>query len=287
MLGKTISLYLVNGNPNGIICTYLSNWTGQAIKIPRNLLEDARSRSEVIRIGIYFLFGYSEENPEEQIVYIGEADNIFNRLVQHTKDEEKLFWSEAIAFTSKDDNLTKGHIKYLEYKLIKIGDENPNYILHNKKNEKQPSLPEMAISDMEEFLKNITLVLPTLGYDLLESPREEIKISKSKKDEILKLRLKNNEAYGTYSSNGFIVFKGSKINREIQTSLSNGYRNLREKLILNEVIDEKKLEFKKDYEFKSPSAAAATILGYAINGRENWVDSRGKTLKQYEEERLN
>ena len=124
MSGKTISLYLVNGNPNGIICAYLSNWTGQAIKIPRNLLENSKMRNEINRIGVYFLFGFSEENPDEHIVYIGESDNIYNRLVQHTKDEEKLFWIEAIAFSSKDDNLTKGHIKYLEYKLIKSASEN-------------------------------------------------------------------------------------------------------------------------------------------------------------------
>ncbi|MDU5142994.1 MAG: hypothetical protein E6230_12490 [Paenibacillus dendritiformis] len=75
--GTTISLFLVDGNPSGIICAYLSNWTGQAVRIPRNLLEKAKTRSEVNRIGVYFLFGFSEQAPDERIVYIGQLDNIY------------------------------------------------------------------------------------------------------------------------------------------------------------------------------------------------------------------
>jgi len=62
-IGKSIKLYLVNGNPSGVICSYLSNWNGQAIKIPRNKLADVKKRDEVNNIGVYLLFGYSNENP--------------------------------------------------------------------------------------------------------------------------------------------------------------------------------------------------------------------------------
>lgn len=153
--GKTISLYLVNGDPSGIICAYLSNWTGQAIKIPRNHLDEAKDRPEVNRIGIYFLFGFNVENPDERVVYIGEADNIYARLVQHAKDDDKSFWTEAIAFSSKDDNLTKGHIKYLEHKLILHAKNNNHYTVYNKNEASNSPLPEMAISDMEIFFENI------------------------------------------------------------------------------------------------------------------------------------
>ena len=37
--------------------------------------------------GVYFLFGRNDETDEEQ-VYIGEAENIFNRLKQHLSEKD-------------------------------------------------------------------------------------------------------------------------------------------------------------------------------------------------------
>ncbi|MFD3274397.1 GIY-YIG nuclease family protein [Paenibacillus dendritiformis] len=282
--GTTISLFLVDGNPSGIICAYLSNWTGQAVRIPRNLLEKAKTRSEVNRIGVYFLFGFSEQAPDERIVYIGQSDNIYERLVQHTKDESKSFWSDAICFTSKDDNLSKGHIEYLEYELIKLARNNTKYTLGNKNNAKKSSLSEMAIADMDTFIDNIKTVLPTLGYDLLIEPAT----NREKKNTTFYLDIGGLKATGYLSNNGFVVIKGSDLSLELKESLSMSYKNIREILIEKEVIkvDGNKYKFYKDYEFSSSSAAAATIVGYSINGRISWKDEKGKTLKQLEEESL-
>jgi hypothetical protein len=280
--GTTISLYLVDGDPSGIICAYLSNWTGQAIKIPRNVLDKAKLRYETNRIGIYFLFGYSDENPEERIVYIGESDNIYERLIKHAKDENKSFWTEAVAFTSKDDNLTKGHIRYLEYELIRLSKMNSKYTVSNKNETGRPSLPEMAVSDMDTFLDKVKIVLPTLGYDLLE------KIMKEKKTKIYYMEQSGVKARGFTTNNGFTVTKGSEVSREIKESLSNAYKNQRESLIQKEIIKliNNKLIFDKDYEFSSSSAAAAIIVGYSVNGRNCWKDDKGRTLKQNEEDIL-
>lgn len=282
--GVTISLYLINGDPSGLICAYLSNWTGQAIKIPRNILDKAKNRSEVNRIGVYFLFGFNDESPDERIVYIGESDNIYDRLVQHTKDENKSFWSEAIAFTSKDDNLTKGHIKYLEYELIKQAKLNAKYTIHNKNDSAKTSLPEMAISDMDTFLDNIRIVLPTIGYDLLEQPLN----IKEKGKKYFQLEMSGLKARGFLSNNGFVVTKGSLVSIEIKESLSTSYKNLKDNLIDKDILkkDGNYYTFQKDYEFSSSSTAAAVIVGYAINGRVSWKDDKGKTLKQHEDESL-
>jgi hypothetical protein len=282
--GATISLYLVDGNPSGLICSYLSNWTGQAVRIPRNLLDKAKLRVEVNRIGVYFLFGFSESAPDQRIVYIGESDNIYERLVQHTKDESKSFWSEAICFSSKDDNLTKGHIKYLEYELIKNSRNNVKYTLTNKNDSAKASLPEMAVSDMETFLDNIKIVLPTLGYDLLVDPLN----NREKKNLTFTLDIGGLKAKGYLSNNGFVVTKGSITSLELKDSLSMSYKNLRENLVEKEIItlDGNNYKFIKDYEFSSSSAAAATIVGYSINGRVSWKDEKGRTLKQLEEDLL-
>lgn len=282
--GTTISLFLVNGEPSGIICAYLSNWTGQCIKIPRNLLDKAEDRPEVNGMGVYFLFGYSDENPDDKIVYIGEADNVYRRLVQHTKDEGKSFWNEAVAFTSKDDFLTKGHVKYLEHELIKISKENANYSVHNKNNATKSSLPEMAVSDMETYLENVKIIMPSLGYDLLN----EISVEMKEEKLVYYLEQSGIKAKGMSTNIGFTVLADSEISSEVKESLSIGYKNKRENLINKGVIEKKdgRLIFVKDYEFSSPSTAAAIIVGYAINGRQTWKDKNGKTLKQYEEESL-
>lgn len=282
--GISITHFLVTGDPEGIICAYMSNWTGQSLKIPRNLLDDGKSRLEINRPGVYFLFGYNEENPNEKLVYIGEAENIVNRLYQHAKDPDKSFWNEAIAFTSKDDNLTKSHIKYLEFNLIKIAKKSINYTIINKTDSSDVTLPETAISDMETYLDNLKIILPTLGHNIIENTNLA---QSTKKTNVLHFELGTLNATGVISTNGFVVLKNSQINKNIKESLSNGYKTLRQDLIDKKIIEEKNGEmlFSQDYEFTSPSAAGAIIIGYPVNGRINWKYDNGKTIKDIEEEK--
>ena len=273
--GKVISLYLINGNTDGVVCAYLSNWTGQAIKFSRSLIGEVKKREEVNKPGVYFLFNRNEESNEIEI-YIGESENIYNRLIQHIKDEKKEFFSEVIAFTSKDEELTKSHIKYLEYRLVNEISENENFLLKNKNKNIRPIIPEMYISILEEYLQNIKVLLPTLGYDLFID-KDELREAKERKFIIEADGIKA-EAILT-KNNKMIVLKGSNLKNNIQSSLSNGYKNLRERLIKTNVIDSQNLIFLKDCEFNSPSAAAAIILGIAVNGRKKWI-SKGKTLEE-------
>lgn len=278
--GITVSLYLVEGDPSGIVCAYLSNWTGHCIKIPRNLLEKAKDRPEVDTMGIYILLGENEENPDEKIVYVGEADNVHRRLVQHIRDDAKSFWNEAIVFSSKDDFLTKGHVKYLEHELIQYAKMNPNFTVHNKNNATKSSLPEMAISDMETFVENVKIILPTLGIGIF---REE-EASDNKK--LYHFEQTGIHAVGHVTSNGFKVLINSEMTIDVKNSLSNGYKNRREMLINKGIVektDSKLYLFVSDYEFSSPSAAAAIVIGHPKNGRIAWKDDKGNTLKYNEE----
>ncbi len=282
--GITISLFLVDGDPSGITCVYLSSWTGQCIKIPRNLLDRAQSRAEVNCMGIYLLFGISEDNPDERIVYVGEADNVYRRLIQHTNDEDKLFWNEAIVFTSKDNFLTKGHVKYLEHELIVMAKKNSVYTVNNKNSATKSALPEMVVCDVEAYLDNIKIILPALGYDLLTEAyhrnKEDTKIYYFEQSGV--------NAKGISTNTGFTVLKGSEVSSTVKDSLSIGYKNRRDILFDKKIIKpvNGKLVFTKDYDFSSPSTAAALIVGYAINGRQYWKDANGKSLKDNEEEIL-
>ncbi|MFM9428252.1 hypothetical protein RCH10_004714 [Variovorax sp. GrIS 2.14] len=116
-LGKSIRIYLADGTVSGVRHGEIVNWTGQAIACPRTRFQELREWPEAKRPGVYFVFGSDEETGQEA-VYIGEAEVVLDRLYQHISGKE--FWSELVAFTSKDDNLTKGHVRYLESRLVSL-----------------------------------------------------------------------------------------------------------------------------------------------------------------------
>jgi hypothetical protein len=43
------------------------------------------------------------------------------------------------------------------------------------------------------------------------------------------------------------------------------------------------LRFTQDYTFSSPSLASAAVLGRSSNGRVDWKDATGRTLKEIQE----
>ena len=45
-MAKTIKIFLIDGEPNGLKTAELSNWVGQAIVIPRNKLKEIKQRPE-------------------------------------------------------------------------------------------------------------------------------------------------------------------------------------------------------------------------------------------------
>ena len=121
--GRKITLYLIDGDANGRIMCELSNWSGKAYKIPRNLIKKSEDRDDLNNTGVYILFG--KDDSENNIAYIGEAENIKQRLLQHLTQKE--FWNEVIVFISKDNNLNKAHIKYIEGRLYEIASETDRY----------------------------------------------------------------------------------------------------------------------------------------------------------------
>ena len=274
---KTMTIYLLDGTPEGMICAYLAGWSGQCIKIPRNLLSEAKSRKEVYTSGIYFLFGESDDNNGFAKVYIGESENVYRRLESHIK--EKDFWNVAIVFSSKDDDLTKAHIRFLENQLINISKQNSIYEVFNSNDGSATTLPEYEISSMEGYIDNIKIVLPSLGYDIF-NVKEESSKDENKMREILYLKIKNLNASGYLGQNGLVVLKGSEVSETMRDSLSSGYRKRRKLLIDSGAISEVngKLVFSSDVEFKSPSQAAAIVAGYSVNGRDYWRTSDGRSI---------
>ena len=168
--GRSIRLFLVDGTPNGLLTAEIMNWTGHVLTGPRSKLAELVQRPECGRTGVYFLVGTAPDNSLRPQVYIGESDDVGKRLKQHNRPEEqggKDFWERVCLVTSKDQNLTKAHVKYLESLLIGIAGELGRCELINGTAHDYGNLPESDRADMAFFLEQIRTVLPVLGFDFL------------------------------------------------------------------------------------------------------------------------
>lgn len=277
--GKTIKIFLIDGDPNGRMSCELSNWSGKAYKIPRIKVKDCSDREDLTTsTGVYLLFGKDDEGKDQ--VYIGEAEAILKRLNQQLTAKD--FWNETIVFISKDDNLNKAHVKYLENRLHEIAKSANRYKVDNSIVPTQSSISESDRAEMEEFIDYIKLLVNTLGHKVFEEKREFK--PKQKEDIFLIKAARGADGQGEPTSDGFVVFKGSKAAATIVNSMTPSFINLRNKLINDGVIVDKGdyFEFTDDYIFSSPSTAAVMVMGRNANGLTEWKSKDGKTLKDYE-----
>lgn len=279
--GKTIELFLVNGTADSIITAELSNWNGKAVKIPRIEVPSCK-REDICDAGIYFLF--CKEDDGTDAVYIGEAENVKERLVQHIRDnqadKEKYYWTTAVLFTGRD--LNKALIRYLENRLVEIARSSNRYKVLTKNTYKNTVLKESQISAMDEFIENIKVLINALGYKVLE-PLVSQNTTGTVDDASIVYSLSTGtaSAKGIVTAEGFVVYKGAIINEKVSVkSVSPGIVKLREKHITeHHVVDNKTTE---DILFSSSSAAANFILGYSVSGPQNWKSEDGRTLKEIE-----
>jgi len=275
MLAKTIQIFLPDGNARSIRIADITSRTVQAIQIPRTKLKDSQDRKEVQNVGIYFLFG-EESEQARPVSYIGEAENCYERIVQHNRDHKKDFWNIAVAITSKTSSFTKAHGKYLEWYCITAAKEINRYSLSQTLPSK-PFVSESMEADLLDNIDAIRILLSTLGFPILES----IQKSKSPKD-IYHCKRTDYSGTGEYVDDGFIVFKGSKAKIKESQAAPQWLVNQRKVLKANDVLKEdgNYLVFQSDYLFNSPSTAAAIIFGVQANGWTEWKNKDGKTLDE-------
>ncbi|WP_223550990.1 GIY-YIG nuclease family protein [Aestuariivivens sp. NBU2969] len=277
---KTIKLFLIDGDPNGRMICELSNWTGKAYKIPRTKIKDCVDRDDLQNPGIYLLFGKNESGKD--LVYIGEAEIVLKRLLQHLTQKD--FWTEEISFTSKDENLNKAHIKYLENRLFSIANNINRYEIINNTTPNLPSISESDRAEMEEFLENIKMLVSTLGHRVFEEIRV-VKSSKKRKEETFYIKAaRGADASGEITSDGFLVHKKSKAALSTTPSMTENLIKIRNKLIDDGVLEtvNGELFFPNDYVFSSASAAASIVMGRNANGLTEWKLKNGKSLKDFE-----
>jgi GIY-YIG catalytic domain. len=277
--GKTIKIYLIDGDPNGRMSCELSNWSGKAYKLPRKLIKESANRPDLDNTGVYILFGRTDDIEEKDLAYIGEAEGIRNRLEDHLAKKD--FWNEAITFISKDNNLNKAHVKYLESRLYEIAKDADRYNLTNSISPTKSSISESDQSEMEEFIENIKLLVNSLGFKIFEPLRKaNINKEEEEKNTFYIKAARGANATGQSTSDGFVVFKDSVIADSTTNSFPQNWEKLRNSLIKNKVIEQN--IFTKDYLFSSPSSAAAIVMGRSANGLTEWKTEDGRILKSIE-----
>ncbi len=148
----------------------------------------------------------------------------------------------------------------------------------------EPTLSEADRADMLVFLAHMLGVLPVLGVHAFEQAPPAAAAAA----QLLTCKGKGVLATGYESSQGFVVKAGSHVVPDAVPSMQQHVRGmfeLRQELIGNGVLAAEGggYRFSQDFVFTSPSTAAAVVLGRSANGRIEWRDGQGRTLKELQE----
>lgn len=316
MNGKQVRLFLVDGTVGGLMTAEILNWTGHMLRARRKDLGRIKTREEAQRTGVYVLFGTDDEG--EPAAYIGEGDNVVKRLENHNANKD--FWEDVVIITSKDMNLTKAHVRYLESELIKLAKSIGRVSLLNGNDPTGgAALPEADQSDMQYFIGQIRILMPVLGFDIfrgrstqrqpapvapgipeetpvpINSPVSD-EVAESSDSPVFYMRTREgSDAQAQIIDGEFTLLQGSVIPNAMKDNLQMA-ESTRKQFIIREAQHAKVLEvsepgpapglatLSKDFVFTSPSAAGAIVYGRAsANGRITWKTKTGQTLGDWEQ----
>lgn len=289
--GRSLELYFIDGNPDGMQTAEVFNWTGHVLMTPRTRIKAALDRKEARYTGVYLLLGDLDGEP---MAYIGEGEDIADRIKSH--DQKKDWWTQVILVTTGANALNKAHVKYLESRLVEIARSVKRRELENGNTPPRPGLSEAAQANMEAFLDYLLMVLPALRIDMFQ---EYAKPSMDKPVGVLAeatgtgpvFELVNKKhgisAKAALEGDDFTVLEGSAARLQWQGKGSGetGYAQLHAESRKTGVLvaNGQQCIFAKSYAFRSPSAAAAVVNGRPTNGTVEWkVAGTGQTYKAWE-----
>ena len=295
--GKSINLFLMDGDANGMIKCTLANWIGIAYKIPRTSLDKCKSRTDLKQTGVYFLFGVSDTTGKS-VVYVGQAGNrkngegILNRLLEHKRNPKEDYWTEAVVFTTSNNSFGPTEISYLENRFCNLAVAAKRYEVKNGNDPSLGNITEEKESELEDFIEYAELIMGTLGHKVfipytssavtavpapdtgavLDNDEPEMYLSRAIKKSSITVK-----ATGRQTSEGFVVLKGSIISPDDDNTIPPGVKKLRQ---ASQTDSDHVLQ--EDVLLGSPSSAAMFVIGKSSNGWTAWKTSDGKTLHDLE-----
>jgi hypothetical protein len=270
-----IRVLVPTGDPDGLRIVEKSNWPGVGVVFNRTNYKEVVTRIEFDKTGVYVLVGTSDDSILPTI-YVGEGDPVKNRLNQHYGKKD--FWDWAVFFVAKDDSLNKAHVQHLEAELLRLAREAKQCKLDNGQGAVAPTLSEAELALADSFLQDILSIFPLLGLGVFEKTVTTTK----KPGDLLTIDSKGIKASGYEDAKGFVVVKGSQLVKAETNTIHQYMSTLRKDFLAQGVIVDQGQHygFTQDQVFTSPSTAAGVILGRTANGRIEWKNGEGKTLKQ-------
>ena len=279
---QTIQIFLPSGDPRGMRVAEITTRIVRVIEVPRSQLGDFLRMPEAQQVGVYFLMGELSEAGLPR-TYIGQSGSVGKRLEQHHQNKD--VWNRAFVLISLTNSLTQTHGLFLEWLAIAEATKAGRYGLENGNTGSQPYTPAPLQADCHEIHETAATLLATLGQPIFEP----LTSAPTAKGIVELFYCKGSEAdgVGEYTTEGFVVHKGSKGRAEIVPSIQGtSHERMRSQLIMEGVLAENAgsagsmLVFTRDHLFSSPSTAAMAVMGRSANGWVEWKTASGKTLDE-------
>ena len=269
-MGKTVTTYLVDGDPQGTRYAFISNKICQMFVVPRSNLNYLDKQKKLHKPAFYILIG--EDEMAKPQAYIGETENFRERVKDH--DQKKTFWQKALIFVSKDADMTKTDVQYLEYLAVQQAKNINRYGLQeNKQTPKEPNLPEYQKDAMDEFFEDIKFLISFIGISIFET-------ASVNQLPVFHFKRRGANARGVYDGNGFTVLRESVLSKD---AVSSCHAIARRDMIIkdySQINDNGNPVLTSDISFSSPSTAAGICGGCSSNGWVEWKNDKGQTLDE-------
>lgn len=273
---KTIQIFLPGGDPRGIRVAEITTRIVQVIEVPRLLLPDFFKTPESTQVGLYFLFGQSDDGADAH-AYVGQTGDLRARLKSH--NQQKDFWERATVVISRTNSLTQTHALFLEWHCLQEAQKAGRYQLENGNAGIKPHTPAPLEADCHEIFETARTLLSTLGFPIFDPVASTG--ANGSAAEFFYCKAAKSEGRGRYTTEGFVVLKGSRGRKAIVPSfVGTHWEKARSALFESGTIveDGDAIVFTKDHLFGSPTSAAVALLGRSANGWTEWKTEDGRTL---------
>jgi len=275
---QTIQIFLPAGDPRGMRVAEITTRIVRVIEVPRSELGEFLKTPEAQQVGVYFLIGELSEAGLPR-VYIGQSGNCGARLVQHNQNKD--FWNRALVVISLTNSMTQTHALFLEWFAISEASKAGRYSLENGNTGARPHTPAPLEADCQEIFETAATLVATLGQPIFE-PLTNAPTARGEK-ELFYCRGSGADGVGEYTSEGFVVLKGSRGRVENVASIQGtSNQRFRDQLVTEGILAAQggMLVFTRDHLFASPSMAAMALMGRSANGWVEWKAANGRTLDE-------
>lgn len=264
---KRIQIILPNGDPQGIKVIEVGKLKLKGFSIPRTLISEAKIFDDLHKPCLYVL-----GQRDGQSIYIGEAENFFERISDHLRKKD--FWELAIVFVG---GLDKVEVKYLESVAVHEAKQAERYEIHNAQTSKAPHLDMFREDELRDYFSEIKLLISFLGYPVFE----EIRLKEVQEEKIWYCSFKKNRATAIDDGSSFTILKGSLIDPDERKSIKESFSQKRQGLLSQKATLRNGVYIlNENITFQSANQAGQFCLGGHANAWTTWKNKEGKTMDE-------